>query len=93
MIASSFATTYSSVISLDPTTDPAFLNSVWECLHKVVQDTYELERTSGHLKRLGRLGRVQEQISLVCSAVFEAFGTVWTASAPIQLVKSENTRC
>ena len=36
----------------------------------------------GHLKRLGRLGRVREQI---CSAVLEAFGTVWTVSGQIQL--------
>ena len=44
----------------------------------------------GHLKHLGRLGRVQDQIRSVCSAALEAFGTAWTASAPIQLAKSEN---
>ena len=41
--------------------------------------------TVGHLKHSGRLRWVWEQICLVCSAALESFGTVWTASAPIQL--------
>ena len=44
----------------------------------------------GHLNHLGRLGRVREQICLVCSAVLEAFGTMWTATGQIQLAKSES---
>ena len=40
--------------------------------------------TVGHLKHLGRLGRVWEQICLVCSVALEAFWTR-TASVPIQL--------
>ena len=38
----------------------------------------------GYLKSLGRLGRVQEQNFLVCSAVLEAFGIArnfWSDSA------------
>ena len=42
--------------------------------------------TVGHLKRLGRLGRVWEQICSVCSAA-------WTVSAPIQLAKSDKVGC
>ena len=45
--------------------------------------------TVGRLKRLGKLGGVRDQICSVCSAALEAFGTAWTASAPIQHVKSE----
>ena len=29
----------------------------------------------------------------MCSSALEAFGTVWTASAPIQLTKSEKVGC
>ena len=29
----------------------------------------------------------------MCSAVLEAFGTAWTASAPIQHVKSDEVGC
>ena len=49
--------------------------------------------TFGHLKGLGRLGRGQEQICLVCSATFEAFGAARTLSAPIQHAKSEEVGC
>ena len=44
----------------------------------------------GHLKRLGRLGRVREQICTVCLAVLEAFVTARTVSGLIQHVKSES---
>ena len=49
--------------------------------------------TVGRLKHLGRLRRVREQFCTVCSAALEAFGTVWTAPATIQLAKSENIGC
>lgn len=40
--------------------------------------------TVGHLKLLGRLERIREQICSVCSAALEAFGAAHTWSAPIQ---------
>ena len=43
-----------------------------------------------HLKRLGRLRWILEQICLVCSAVLEAFGTVSLMSGQIQLAESES---
>lgn len=35
----------------------------------------------------------KQKICLVCSAMLEAFGTAWTASAPFKLAKPSNVRC
>ena len=62
------------------------------CSAIVGYDTLSLKHTGptvGCLKRLGRLGRAQEQIYSVCSAAFEALRTARTVSAPIQHAKSK----
>ena len=49
--------------------------------------------TVGRLKHLGRLGRGQEQICLVCSAVLEAFGASRMLAVLTQHAKSEKVGC
>ena len=56
-------------------------------------DRNTLAQTLDILKHLGRLGRGQEQICLVCSAASEAFGAQRTLSAPTEHATSEEVGC